>query len=291
MLDPMPDCQPLKLKAPAKINLSLRILGKREDGFHEIDTLMTPLELHDELRISPAETFSFHCSDPTLPTNADNLVVRAARLFADKTGWNPTVRIDLEKRIPHGAGLAGGSSNASAALNGLNQLSPAPIPETDLMAMAAEIGSDVPFFLQPSPARCQGRGEIVVSQSLPEDVRDLEILLVKPPFGVSTPQAYRAWADSKPVPGLFYEEQKTPCGNLVNDLERPVFAKYPILGLIKDRLRQSSGALAALMSGSGSTLFGLFDPGSATTEVESLLREEFGSTLWICRTRMAAAGE
>src|SRR5262249_1850957 len=133
--------------ARAKINLSLRILGKRPDGFHEIDTLIAPVELADEVMVESAASFSFTCSDGSLPTDDSNLAARAARLFGERIGRPMLVHIHLEKKIPHGAGLGGGSSDAAAVLLALNERANDALSPADLHALAAQLGSDVPFFL------------------------------------------------------------------------------------------------------------------------------------------------
>src|SRR3954447_16792058 len=150
----------MQLRAPAKINLSFRILARRGDGFHEIETLMAPISLHDVLTIEPNESIEFTCDDPSLATSHDNLVVKAARVFGRGA------RIHLEKRIPHGAGLGGGSSDAASVLLGLNEIYRTNLPREALAEMAAQIGSDVPFFVFESAARCRGRGDVVVPTSL-----------------------------------------------------------------------------------------------------------------------------
>ncbi len=151
----------MQLFAPAKINLSFKILRRRKDGFHEIDTLMAPLSLCDELTIEPNESGSdlvFSSDDPSLPTGEENLVVRAARAFFAEIKKEPRARIELRKKIPHGAGLGGGSSDAASTLLGLNELNEMPVLPPRLTNLAAGIGSDVPFFLARGAARCRGRG-------------------------------------------------------------------------------------------------------------------------------------
>ncbi len=175
----------MQLFAPAKINLSFKILRRREDGFHEIETLMAPISLGDELTIEPNDSGSgiaFSTDDPTLPAGEDNLVVRAARSFFAEINEEPGVRIRLQKKIPHGAGLGGGSSDAASTLLGLNQLHEGGVSPARLTNLAAALGSDVPFFLAQSAARCRGRGEIVEAV---ERLPALSLLLLKPEFGVS----------------------------------------------------------------------------------------------------------
>lgn len=269
----------MKRSAPAKINLSLRVLGKRADGFHELETLMAPLTLADELTFLPRRAFQFACSDPSLPTDESNLAVRAARLFQQRTGRAVEVRIELEKRVPHGAGLGGGSSDATAVLLGLNELYDQRLGRAELASMAAELGSDIPFFVYESPAWCRGRGEIVEPTTLPAPV---PLLLLKPPFPVPTPDAYRHWSASRELPGIDYAPQALPWGLLVNDLERPVFEKYVQLATMKMWLRAQPEVAAALMSGSGSTMFAVLHSAAAAPALAQRARAEYGESLWTC---------
>ena len=245
----------MQLFAPAKINLSFKILRRREDGFHEIETLMAPISLGDELTIEPNDSgpdIAFTSDDPSLPAGEDNLVVRAARSFFAEIKEEPRVRIALRKKIPHGAGLGGGSSDAASTLLGLNELHGEALTPARLTNLAAALGSDVPFFLARGAAICRGRGEIVEPVgSLPE----LSLLLLKPEFGVPTPWAYQQWRDSRELPGVDYAAQAVGELSLQNDLERPVFEKHIFLARMKGWLREQPEVAAALLSGSGSTMF------------------------------------
>ena len=279
----------MQLFAPAKINLSLKILGRRADGFHEIETLMTPISLADELTMesnhSGAE-LSFSSDDPTLPGGEENLVVRAARRFFAEIGREAKVRIELKKKIPHGAGLGGGSSDAATTLLGLNQLHHDQVPLARLTQLAAEIGSDVPFFLGRSAARCRGRGEMV---ELWEEMPRLELLLVKPQFGVPTAWAYQRWQDSRALPGIDYQPQPLDRLWLENDLERPVFEKHLFLAELKSWLRAQPEVVAALLSGSGSTVFAVLRAGADGAELEERVKQELDPMLWTCCCRTVAA--
>src|SRR5215475_14377466 len=152
----------MQILAPAKINLSLKILGRRSDGFHELDTLIAPISLYDEIRIDKRpHGIGFSCDDPSLPQDDDNLAVRAAKAFFETTKIEPAISIELKKKIPHGAGLGGGSSDAASVLLALNELFEAKLSREALAEMAKPLGSDVPFFLFQSAALCKGRGELV----------------------------------------------------------------------------------------------------------------------------------
>jgi 4-diphosphocytidyl-2-C-methyl-D-erythritol kinase len=272
----------MQLFAPAKINLSFQIRHRRADGFHEIETLMTPIALCDELTIEPNEPgagLAFSSDDPSLPAGEDNLVVRAARSFFAEIKVEPAVRIALRKRIPHGAGLGGGSSDAASTLLGLNELHGWPLPPACLTSLAAGIGSDVPFFLAQGAARCRGRGEIVEPVSpLPE----WPLLLLKPEFGVPTSWAYQHWRDSRGLPGVDYTPQTVGELSLQNDLERPVFEKYLFLARMKGWLREQPEVAAALLSGSGSTIFAVLRAAKAAGALADRARAELDPGLWTC---------
>ena len=274
----------MQLFAPAKINLFFKILRRREDGFHEIETLMAPISLADELKIEPNESgFEFSSDDPSLPGGEDNLVVRATRSFFAETKTEPRVRIALRKKIPHGAGLGGGSSDAASTLLGLNTLHGERLSVPCLTNLAAGIGSDVPFFLSQSAARCRGRGELVEPVgSLPE----FSLLLFKPEFGVSTPWAYQQWHDSRELPGVDYAPQAVGELSLQNDLERPVFEKHIFLARMKGWLREQPEVAAAMLSGSGSSMFAVLRAAAAADALTKRARAELDPALWICAVRM-----
>ena len=266
------------LDAPAKLNLSLRILGKREDGFHELESLMVRLDgLADRLTVEAAGEDQFECDAPGVPVDGGNLVVRAREAFRRATGCAEPVAMHLEKRVPHGAGLGGGSSDAAAALLGLDRLFGTGLDGEALRAIGAELGSDVPFFMGPAVAVVRGRGEILAeARALPR----LPVLLLKPSFGVSTPEAYRRWAGSEEIAGVGYAAQEFPWGVLVNDLERPVFAKHRFLAEMKEWLRARQGVAGALMSGSGSTMFAVLDDPESAERVAEQACRELDPTLW-----------
>ncbi len=276
----------MQLFAPAKINLSFQIRGRRTDGFHEIETLMTPIALCDELTIEPDDLGAglvFSSDDPSLPAGEDNLVVRAARSFFAEIHAEPAVRIALRKKIPHGAGLGGGSSDAASTLLGLNELHGRLLPSARLTSLAAGIGSDVPFFLAQGAARCGGRGEIVEPVSPPPE---LPLLLLKPEFGVPTSWAYARWRDSREVPGVDYAPQRVGELSLQNDLERPVFEKYVFLARMKTWLREQPEVAAALLSGSGSTIFAVLRAAEAADALADRARGELDPGLWSCATSL-----
>jgi len=273
----------MQLFAPAKINLSFAIKGRRADGFHEIETLMASISLADRLTLeatgNESNGIDFSCDDPSLPGGESNLVVRAAKLFREATKITAGIRIVLEKKIPHGAGLGGGSSDAASTLLGLNELFEAGLEESDLLKLAAQLGSDVPFFIVRSAAVCRGRGELVDPTSLPAR---FSLLLLKPDFGVPTPWAYGRWKESRELPGVDYASQEFHGVRFVNDLERPVFEKFVLLGHLKAWLRRQPEVVAALMSGSGSTVFAVMRDDASGEELAARARKEVDPTLWTC---------
>ena len=263
----------VKQFAPAKINLYLHILGRRADGFHELETLMAPISLGDTLDIDLIPGgIEFTCSDPALSDAKDNLATKAARVFLEEFKLTTGVRIHLEKKIPVGAGLGGGSSNAAMVLHALNMLTKMQCPIEKLAKLAARLGSDIPFFLYFSPAICRGRGEIIE----PVQLRDeLQGVLVHPGFGVSTPWAYKTYAQN-PQPGetgrAFVDF------TLRNDLEPPAFSKYPWLPTVKGWFQKQPEVLDSLMSGSGSSVFALTKSADDRGRLIVRFRAEFGET-------------
>lgn len=272
----------MQVIAPAKINLSLRVLRCRSDGFHEIETLITPISLCDEIKIDRRpgkQGVVFRCDDPSVPKGEDNIVVRAANAFFEKTRITGGISIALKKRIPHGAGLGGGSSDAASTLLALNELFETNLPSEYLAEMAKMIGSDVPFFIFQSAAVCKGRGEFVS----PTRVREqLSVLLLKPEFGVPTQWAYSRWRDSREIPGVSYGVQQFNQQSFVNDLERPVFEKFVFLAQLKKWLLKQSEVGAALMSGSGSTVFAVIRDDTNIDRLATRAKAELDPKLWTC---------
>ncbi len=275
----------MKQFAPAKINLYLHILGRRADGFHELETLMAPITLGDTLEVELIpEGIEFTCSDPALADAQDNLATRAARIFLEEFKPYSGVRIHLEKQVPVGAGLGGGSSDAAAVLLALRRLTQLHCTDAKLAELAARLGSDVPFFIYGRPAICRGRGEIIEPLALPEKFRGL---LIHPGFGVSTPWAYKTYAQN-PAPG---EVGRTFGGiTLRNDLEPPAFSKYPWLPTVKGWFQKQPEVLDALMSGSGSSVFALTGSADATEKLKARFLAEFGKTLFATAFEVVSAG-
>ncbi|MEY2538701.1 MAG: 4-diphosphocytidyl-2-C-methyl-D-erythritol kinase [Verrucomicrobiota bacterium] len=279
------EMQGMQVLAPAKINLSLRILGGRPDGFHEIETFIAPISLADQLtftRAAEGKGIEFYCDDPTVPEGDDNLVVKAARGFFEVTQVKASLSIKLEKKIPHGAGLGGGSSDAAATLLALNQFFDTKLSRETLAQLGSKIGSDVPFFIFQSAAQCRGRGELVSPEPLPTP---LSLLLLKPEFGVPTACAYGRWQQSREIPNVPYAIREFADRRFVNDLERPVFEKFVFLARLKAWLLEQSEVAVALMSGSGSTVFAILKSTGQGENLAERAKEELDPNLWTCVTQ------
>jgi 4-diphosphocytidyl-2-C-methyl-D-erythritol kinase len=271
----------MKTLTPAKINLTLEIVGRRLDGYHDLATWMLPVGLYDMLEIDVEGVQSFESNVPELKGDSSNLAIRAAELFSRTAVADTCYHIRLEKAIPIGAGLGGGSSDAAATLLLLNKLHGSPLTSRELHGLAAELGSDVPFFLDARSAWCTSRGEVMEPREFP---RGLWIFLTKPGFGVSTAEAYSAYA-ALPSFQKIGREVTSPWGLLRNDLEPAVFSKYLLLPVIKDWLTKQADATLALMSGSGSTIFAVVHSQSEGESLNSAFRQVFGPRVWtsVCR--------
>ncbi len=278
----------LEKASPCKVNLLLNILGKRPDGFHELETVMHPVNLCDRIRFTRARTgIELTCNDTSLPTDAGNLVHRAASAFLHTARINEGVRVHLEKRIPLAAGLGGGSGNAATTLVGLNELFGADLPHEQLNELAAALGSDVPFFLQNRPALATGRGEKIQPLDSFTALRGAAWLLIHPGFGIATAWAYHelgrfpAALNGRPgraqtlVSLLQTHSLAAASVEFYNSLEAPALEKYPLLCLFQEFLR-SHGAAATLMSGSGSTTFAIAENESAARQLDEQIRTKFG---------------
>lgn len=292
--------------SPAKLNLFLAVTGRRGDGFHDLVSVAAPLDFGDELEARSREQeagsrFTLECDQPEVPGDGGNLILKAAEAFAAASGWKGAAHFKLTKRIPMGAGLGGGSSNAVAALRALNELAGHPLDEAQLEPIAARLGSDCVLFLRQEPIVMRGRGERV--EALPADavsrLRGRRVVVFKPSFGISTPWAYgrmiargtdylpaaeaearlAAWVGS----GARAEEL------LFNNMEPAAFEKYVALPLLLARLRRDFG-VAAAMSGSGSACYALVPEaatGTVVTAMEQTLREIGGEGIFVREARLA----
>jgi 4-diphosphocytidyl-2-C-methyl-D-erythritol kinase len=280
----------LEKKSPCKVNLLLNILGRRPDGFHELETVLHPVNLCDRLTFVRGRAgIELSCTDANLPVNAQNLVHRAATGFLLTANIGEGVKIHLEKNIPLAAGLGGGSGNAAVTLLALNELFGQPLAPAKLSDLAASLGSDVPFFLQDKPALAAGRGDNIQPLNPFPALRNKGLLLIHPGFGVSTAWAYQALARFPDAlngrPGRArqlisnLQTDNWPAAGFYNSLEAPVLEKYPLLALFQEFLR-ANGARAALMSGSGSTTFAITENVSAAEALAEKFKVKFGQSCW-----------
>jgi len=285
----------LVARCPAKVNLALHVLDRRPDGYHELDTLFQTIDLWDTLEVRAGEGLAMSCDDAGLPTDGSNLVLRAAESLRQREGVSHGAIFHLRKSIPTRAGLGGGSSDAAAALLLCSRLWQLNCSPDQLRAVAAGIGSDVPFFLVGATARGTGRGERI--EPVPA-VRPLHLLLGCPPFGTSTAEVYRRASSRLTLPRdgvnlAIPTAHKWPGDNdfafMVNDLEPVVFEVRPELRDFRDALL-GAGARAAMLSGSGSTVYGVFCGEDEVRAVASRLGAVYrGWRLLPSRTVAAAA--
>jgi len=255
----------ITIRCPGKINWNLRILGKREDGFHEVATVLQAIDIWDTLTVEASPDLTLACDRPGIPTDETNLVIRAARALADRAGADrPGAACTLLKQIPAGGGLGGGSSNAAGALLGLDRLWSLETPIEELMEIGAGLGSDVPFFLAGGTALGTGRGEQI--EPLPFS-GEIPLLLGFPPVSISTADVFSRLGAylTLPANGVNLSELRAlklpgnkDFGFAINDLEPVVFSGWPELGLFRDSLLEH-GAMHAMLSGSGATVFGVFE--------------------------------
>jgi len=285
--------QGLVLRTSAKVNLALEVLGKRGDGYHEIATVLQAVDLFDRLTVDPDETLSLHTDDPELPTDDGNLVMRAARLLQKAAGVDRGARLRLHKRIPVAAGLGGGSSDAAAALTGLNRLWGLRWPRPRLQELAVELGMDVPFFLGTGRAVARGRGEQLAA--LPGG-GGYALVLVNPRAPLSTKEVYGrvpvGWhaeptGTERVIEALRRRNVGVLAAALTNNLERVVEPVLPVIGRMKAALL-AAGALGAIMSGSGPTVFGLARSLDHARQIRSRISRA-GWACWAVRTNSGPA--
>jgi 4-diphosphocytidyl-2-C-methyl-D-erythritol kinase len=285
------------LKAFAKINLSLRVLGRRGDGYHEIRTIFQTVSLHDRLTFHPTDGADLRlvCSDPIIPNGEENLVVRAAEALRTRYDIRRGALIELEKVIPAGGGLGGGSTDAAAALLGLARLWNVAAKDGELRELAAGLGADVPFFLTGGTALGTGTGTEI--EPLP-DVAESALIIITPPVHVSTAKAYEALsapaltkgesAASLSVSRAAADFARSLQWEAVNDFERVVLPAYPEIARARRRLAEA-GARPALLSGSGASVFGVFEDEGAARRAAPSLEVERGWRVFPCTTLGRAA--
>jgi 4-diphosphocytidyl-2-C-methyl-D-erythritol kinase len=252
----------MRILSPAKINLFLHITGKRQDGYHELFTLMSCVGVADAILLDfNADHISIDCQNDRVPRDATNLAFRAAAIFFEQSGIKPGVAITIEKNIPVAAGLGGGSSNAAAVLNGLNRYFDTPFSKNQLHRMAAGMGADVPFFLYGKPALATGVGDRLSAYPL---LKQLPVIIINPNFSVSTAEIYKSFSfgltnGKKPINYDSFTEKTdfNAAIHLANDLEKITASRHPEIYCAKQRLLEQ-GAIGSLMSGSGPSVFGIF---------------------------------
>ena len=288
--------------APAKINLFLAITDRRADGFHNLVSLVAPLDWGDSLRAERAPGAAcdvLSCDVPGLACDGSNLIMQAAQRFREATGWREPVHFHLEKRIPMGAGLGGGSSDATSALLALNELAGSPLTREWLMALASQVGSDCALFMEGAPVVMRGRGEQVsgLPAAAVARIRGRRVLAFKPEFGIATPWAYKQLAARAPGSYLPAEVAEARLAEwlgdgtkpleelLFNNMECPAFEKYLALPTLLSTLRDDFG-LSPLMSGSGSACFALLPDSYAVEGVVATIRAAWGPGAWIQKTRL-----
>jgi 4-diphosphocytidyl-2-C-methyl-D-erythritol kinase len=281
------------LRTSAKVNLALEVLGKRGDGYHEIATVLQAVDLFDRLKLELADTLSLHTDDPDLPTDDGNLVMRAARLLRKAAGIEAGAQIRLSKRIPVSAGLGGGSSDAAAALWGLSQLWRLRWPKARLQELAVELGMDVPFFLGTGRAVARGRGERLTT--LPGG-GGYALVLVNPRVPLSTREVYgrvpagwraEATGTERVIEALRTRNVNTVASALTNNLESVVEPVLPVIGRMKAALL-AAGALGAIMSGSGPTVFGMARSLDHARQIRTRVSRA-GWACWAVRTNSGPA--
>lgn len=291
--------------APAKLNLFLAITGRRADGFHDLVSVVVQLNFGDTVTCEassakPEVGFSLVCNDAAVPADESNLVLRAARAFVAATDWKGGAHFSLEKRIPTGAGLGGGSSDAVAALRAMNEVAGKPLDAPALATLAAQLGSDCPLFLHEGPVVMRGRGERIepLAESAARRLRGRRVLVFKPGFPIATPWAYAQLAAGAPgsyLPAAEAERRleawigdlSTPAETLLfNNMEPPAFAKYVALPALLDQLRRDFG-LQPRMSGSGSACFAFLGADMAAEPIIAAIRGAWGASAFVIEARIA----
>ncbi len=279
----------LRELTPAKINLFLRVTGRRRDGYHELDSVFLPISIYDrldvELRPARMASVRLRCDSEAIPTDERNLAFRAAREFLAEFNIRAEVLINLHKEIPVGAGLGGGSSDAGAVLRMMAELCGVP-QSASLLAVAIRLGADIPFFLNPMPSRVRGIGEQIEALGR---IEKPFLLIAVPPVEVPTALVYRDlqpkhWSGPAPERDILTVIQgRIRREHLVNDLEQVAIAKWPEIGEVK-KLLKAAGARAAAMTGSGGSVFGIFD----SIDEVSRARQEVGRLAPHVRTFIAS---
>lgn len=279
----------MRMKAYAKVNISLDIVGKREDGYHLLEMIMQSIDLYDEIVIEKQKKeITIKCNKPYVPTDERNLAYKAAQLFIEKYDIDSGVNINIKKNIPVCAGLAGGSTDAATVLKIMNSLFNINASDEELMILGLKLGADVPYCIKAGTALCKGIGEEVTAL---KGFKDKVIVLVKPPFGVSTNSVYQEFNIEKArnhpntnliIDAINNDNLKMVCDNMKNLLENVTLRKHKILINIKEEMRHN-GAMGTMMSGSGPTVFAFFDDMLKAQRCFEKMKEKY-SDVFITRT-------
>jgi 4-diphosphocytidyl-2-C-methyl-D-erythritol kinase len=265
-----------EVKAPAKINIGLYVTEKRQDGYHNIETIFYPINLYDIIKFEDSDYFSFSSNLKNLPTDSTNLIIQAKNILEDYSGEKLNIKIFLDKRIPLGAGLGGGSSDAAVTLVKLNELAGLNLSTNEIFDLGLSLGSDIPFFINPQPSFASGRGEYLQSQLI--DL-ELPLVIVNPGIIISTKWAYSQIQPDIPnfnlkeLGVLDWEHLRLYTDKIMNVFEKPVFEKYPLIKEIKS-LHYKLGAVFSLMSGSGSTVYGIYSDKERALTAIRILKEK-----------------
>lgn len=275
----------VKLKTRAKVNFSIDVVGKREDGYHLVEMIMQTIDLYDVITLcdTPEKGIAIKCSNGIVPSDSRNIAYKAADLIIKRYGVEKGVKIDIEKRIPVGAGMAGGSCNAAGVLVGLNRLWNLGLSVEELKQLGLELGADVPFCIEGGTALAQGIGEKL---TVLKDVKDVWIVVCKPNFSVSTAEVYKSLkldsVGTRPDTGRLLEyieknDIKALAGGMANVLEGVTQSRYSVIAHIKDKMMHQR-ALGSIMTGSGPTVFGIFKNFEDAHKAESKLKAMWEQT-------------
>ncbi|WP_291653920.1 4-(cytidine 5'-diphospho)-2-C-methyl-D-erythritol kinase [Clostridium sp.] len=279
----------MRMKAYAKVNISLDIVGKREDGYHLLEMIMQSIDLYDEIVIEKQKKeITIKCNKPYVPTDERNLAYKAAQLFIEKYNIDSGVNINIKKNIPVCAGLAGGSTDAATVLKIMNSIFDINASDEELMVLGLKLGADVPYCIKGGTALCKGIGEEV---TMLKKFKDKIVVLVKPPFGVSTNSVYQEFNIEKArnhpntnliIDAINNDNLKMVCDNMKNLLENVTLRKHKVLINIKEEMRYN-GAMGTMMSGSGPTVFAFFDDMLKAQRCFEKMKEKY-SDVFITRT-------
>lgn len=274
------------VKTPAKVNIRLKVTGRRSDGYHELVSVMVPVGLFDvlELTVLRGGRVAITCRDPEVPTDENNLIYKAARSFMSRAGINDGIVVNLSKNIPLAAGLGGGSSDAAATLLALNRIYSSPLADSDILELAVDLGADVPFFLSCRPSLVTGIGDIL--EPIP-NWPELWYIIITPPIQVSTSWVYRnlklvlTTNEYAYILDILKKRVYSISSILENDLEKVTSASFPIINTLK-KLLMDAGAEGAIMSGSGPSVFGIFlTPEKAKGAKDALVSRKLGKVFMV----------